>query len=434
MQNEYVCAASDSITTDGAKQASTMGGAAAAAPGGAGGPAADPPFLYLLLTSEFQSEKKLVQALEKLLGGRTAIARKADTLRRNFQDMIDRNGVEHIGFMTLTFKDNVRCRKLAEKRFHSFAINVLAKLVEEYIAVPERQERGAIHYHLAVAFGFDIRTGFDLEECSAANMTKKHGYLGNGKWLPGYQEKFLALEQNYFASANPALKRVWRLIRQANARIEKRNCKFGRTDSSPAFGRCETLPVLSNADAIAFYIGTYITSQTEQRAPEDKGMRSVRYSLKLRRHHQSFHFAYGGDAKWRHGCKILALLLLIHDEPIAERVGKKLVFHYAKDHVRSRFGPRWPHKLAPWIFACYDNGDVCKAFAKELPADLAWRERLVKVGQFMDRLRCVGLSTPVAGVLRVAPIPAKPPAATIPLATQPAMEINRTEGKGSSNA
>jgi hypothetical protein len=59
---------------------------------------------------------------------------------------------------------------------------------------------------------------------------------------------------------------------------------------------------------------------------------------------------------------------------------------------------------------------------------------LVKVGQFMDRLRCVGLSTPIAGVLRVAPIPAKSPAATIPLATQPAMEINRTEGKGSSNA
>ena len=199
MQNEYVCAASDSITTDGAKQASTMGGAAAAAPGGAGGPAADPPFLYLLLTSEFQSEKKLVQALEKLLGGRTAIARKADTLRRNFQDMIDRNGVEHIGFMTLTFKDNVRCRKLAEKRFHSFAINVLAKLVEEYIAVPERQERGAIHYHLAVAFGFDIRTGFDLKACSAANLIKRQDYLGKGKWLPGYQERFSALEQRYFA-------------------------------------------------------------------------------------------------------------------------------------------------------------------------------------------------------------------------------------------
>ena len=50
-----------------------------------------------------------------MLGGRTAIARKADTLRLNFQDMIDRNGVERIGFMTLTFKSNVRCRKLGSR-------------------------------------------------------------------------------------------------------------------------------------------------------------------------------------------------------------------------------------------------------------------------------------------------------------------------------
>ena len=33
--------------------------------------------------------------------------------------------------MTLTFKDNIRNRKLVEKRFHSFAINVLSKPVED---------------------------------------------------------------------------------------------------------------------------------------------------------------------------------------------------------------------------------------------------------------------------------------------------------------
>ena len=224
------------------------------------------------------------------------------------------------------------------------------------------------------------------------------------------------------------------MIRQANARIKKRNSKPGRDHSSPAFDRCEALPVLSNADAIAFYIGTYIASQTERRAPEDKGMRSVRYSLKLRRHHQSFQFAYGGNAKWRHGCKILALLLLIHNEPIAERIDGELVFHYPKDHVRSRFGPRWPHKLAPWIFACYDNAEVCKAFAAQLPANLLWRQRLVKVGQFMDRLRGTGLATPVASVLRVEPVPTTPLVAAAMPAGSLTMATNKTEGKGSFHA
>ena len=58
-------------------------------------------------------------------------------------------------------------------------------------------------------------------------------------------------------------------------------------------------------DRVAFYIGTYISSQTERRAPEDKGMRSVCYSLKIRRHHQAFQFTAGGNAKWRLGCKNL---------------------------------------------------------------------------------------------------------------------------------
>src|ERR1022692_3298643 len=159
----------------------------------------------------------------KVLGVRTAIARRANTLRQNLQDMIDRNGLEKIGFLTLTFKENITSRTIAEKRFHSFATNILPLLVAEYITVPERQERGAIHYHLAAAFKSDIRSGFDVAACSEANLVKKQGYLGGGQWVPGYQARFKALERKYLAPANPALKRVWRIIRQANERIEKLN-------------------------------------------------------------------------------------------------------------------------------------------------------------------------------------------------------------------
>jgi hypothetical protein len=176
------------------------------------------------------------------------------------------------------------------------------------------------------------------------------------------------------------------VIREANQRIEELSRKATGRKFNPGFGRCETLPVLSNGDAIAFYIGTYISSQTERRKPEDKGMRSVRYSMKIRRHHQSFQFAAGGNAKWRLGCKVLGKLLLIHDEPIAERVGKNIVFHYPEDHIRSRFGPRWPHRLAKWIFLCFDHADKCLVFAATISPEMTRRARLLVVCRFLNGL------------------------------------------------
>jgi hypothetical protein len=90
---------------------------------------------------------------------------------------------------------------------------------------------------------------------------------GDGNWAAGYKERFEALERIYHASANPSLRSVWRLIRQANARIEKRSRKAMDGKVIPPFGRCETLPIPSNAEAMANYAGTCITSQTGQRLP-----------------------------------------------------------------------------------------------------------------------------------------------------------------------
>ena len=342
-----------------------------------------PCLLHTTAPDEYKSPR---HAEDKLLGKHSAIARKADTLRQNLQDLIDRNGVERIGFVTLTFKENICAREVAEKRFHSFATHVLPQLINESITVPERQQRGAIHYNLAAAFKFDIRTGFDVAACLEANQTKKHGYLGSGKWWPGYQERFKALEQRYLASANANLKRVWRVIARANERIAVLNRKPDRQAVAPSFGRCQTLPVLTNADAIAFYVGTYITSATERRAPEDRGMRTVRYSMVRRRVHQSFHFCGGGNGKWRTGCRILAKLLLLTDEVGWRRYGKDLVFQYPPNHPYSRFGPRWAYRLAPWVRACHENQTVCMDFGAGLPPEMRWRDRLRTVGLFMGRL------------------------------------------------
>jgi hypothetical protein len=121
---------------------------------------------------------------------------------------------------------------------------VLPKLVDEYIAVPERQKNGSIHYHLTGAFPFDIRSGFDFASCSAANLIKKCSYLGGGKWAPGTKKEFDALERKFLASANPNLKRVWRVVREANDPQTARR----RGRKSFGFGRCQALPVQQGGD------------------------------------------------------------------------------------------------------------------------------------------------------------------------------------------
>lgn len=52
-------------------------------------------------------------------------------------------------FITLTFKENLKDISIANKKFNSFVSNVRKKKKDfKYIAVPEFQKRGAVHYHL----------------------------------------------------------------------------------------------------------------------------------------------------------------------------------------------------------------------------------------------------------------------------------------------
>lgn len=59
-------------------------------------------------------------------------------------------------FITLTFKDNVTDISYANKKFNQFISNV-RKLKKDfkYLAVPEFQKRGAVHYHLLSNLNYD---------------------------------------------------------------------------------------------------------------------------------------------------------------------------------------------------------------------------------------------------------------------------------------
>jgi hypothetical protein len=278
----------------------------AGAPGGAGCPAAGN-FPCLLVTTATKSH-----------GRRSQIARKAETLFINADALIKRVGLEKCGFFTRTFKDNVTSRKLAESMNHSWNSGYGREVFVESISVPERQDRGAFHYHDLVALDCDIRTGFDFESCqAAADLKKAHFHKHNGHWCwdsPQYEANFKKLERAYFASANPNLKRLWREI--GNSKYPGKAAEYG-------FGRCELMPILSNSQACARYLGAYVNIQHNRREDEDKGMRTVRYAIKtvpvfcdgrwqrasLRPAIAQWAFVKGGAAKWRLGCKVLSKLL-----------------------------------------------------------------------------------------------------------------------------
>ena len=75
----------------------------------------------------------------------------SNALRSNFniQRLARKNINSWNCFITLTFKENIKDITLANKKFNQFISNV-RKLKKDfkYLAVPEFQKRGAVHYHL----------------------------------------------------------------------------------------------------------------------------------------------------------------------------------------------------------------------------------------------------------------------------------------------
>lgn len=280
------------------------------------------------------------------------VAKKAETLFLNLEDLVKRCGLTHVGFMTLTFAENLCDREEAQRRFNSITTNFLREEVDEYVAAVERQSRGAIHYHLVCAFPFDVRTGFDFEACTRANAAKRAGdTYGHRCW-----------SRRYYASANSELRAWWGKLRQ-------RAPDYG-------FGRCETLPVLSCAEGLARYVGSYVGSEWEARRPEDRGLRSIRYSLSHRAASCRWSWVGGAGSAWRLGVGVLAALVQADGiDSLTGLLGNRWSWCFRKEIAV--FG-RHQAQLVRWIAAWVsDEWDFTQrlALVSELAGELFAYER-----------------------------------------------------------
>jgi hypothetical protein len=213
----------------------------------AGGPAAAIPCLFVTTASDENKKEEN----GPLPGPRK---KQADALTENIKWMAEHFGKERIGFLTLTLGDfdaggkyrNMRDRKKAQKRFHSLLTNVIVKRYMCGVTITERHRNRGIHFHLAVVCANDIRGEIDFAACFPAK-----DYQGKPIHKPDY------------STANDAIKREWAFWR--------RIAKFY------GFGRAQLQPMRENGEALGRYLGEYLSKDWENRLPEDKGARCVRY-------------------------------------------------------------------------------------------------------------------------------------------------------------
>lgn len=246
------------------------------------------------ITSPDALKGKNGQALAPFAKLSTQHRKSAFVLKESVQLLAEKFGLERVGFLTLTFRHHVLCPKEAQKRLNSLLSNVIKPRYSEYVGVMERQKSGRIHYHILVVLDGDIRTGF----------------------------KFDQIKNRDYSSASPYLRSEWSFWRKTAP-------KYG-------FGRTELLPVKSNIEAMAKYVGKYISKHIDSRQADDKGVRLVRYSRGARAGTTRFQFQSPGSFEWRRKLATFAQIVQdrFPDEKISELsdlskvLGKRWAYHH----------------------------------------------------------------------------------------------------------
>lgn len=230
--------------------------------------------------------------------------KSASLLELHVRKAVEVCGIETLGFLTLTFAENITCAKDAQRRLNSLMTRIVRPRYGAAVIVLERTKKKRIHFHLLIPTGKDIRTGVDFEQIADKD----------------------------YSSAGDALRAEWAFWRKTGP-------KYG-------FGRTELLPVKSCESAIARYVSKYISKHIDSREEHDKGVRLVRVSGQFKA--GTTRFAWNTDRfrLWRERVKLLC-----------ECAG------IAQDRVGAAFGPHWAYRHQDIVFAvripCYPTEELC---------------------------------------------------------------------------
>jgi hypothetical protein len=247
-------------------------------------------------TTKKPSESVTSEQMSKHLDLAKKYRKTSTALSCNIQFLAEKYPLKNLGFLTLTFEDNVQCYREASKRFRSLASNVLNARYQAWMKVMERQKSGRIHFHLIIVLDGDIRTGFD----------------------------HAAVDRKDYSSASKKINSEWSFWRS--------------TAKKYRFGRTELKPIKSTSEAIGRYVGKYISKHLDSRIPDDKGARLVSYSKNMRVMNTKFSWITEGSQQWR--AKVCAFAHFVSD-----RRGCPPTF----ESLRQELGPKWAYNHREFI-------------------------------------------------------------------------------------
>lgn len=171
--------------------------------------------------------------------------------RENVASFVSHFGVEHCGFLTLTFAEHVTDVREASRRFNSFRTGILSEHTLGYIGVYERTKKGRIHFHFLVAFEKNIRQGTRFDKCLNMHLPTSFN--------------FVQAKKGIYVSAPDSLREIWAILR--------------KTLTSYGFGIQHRLVPVQDEKGVSGYLAKYLVKGLETRKPEDKGFRFVRSTI-----------------------------------------------------------------------------------------------------------------------------------------------------------
>ena len=180
--------------------------------------------------------------------------------------------------LTITFAEDLSTKE-AQRRFHSFATGVLAKHFGDYIAVREFTQRGRPHFHVLIDCLGDVTTGYNWTHHDKVNLWRKGGCKG--------------------AKPRGKLNRTDRLAELHPILLQKA-LKY-------KLGKIIELAPVRKPEAVAFYLGGYLSKSLANKPQDAKGTRAVNYSRQCPRTVKGA-FSWANVAGWlwraklRHFC------------------------------------------------------------------------------------------------------------------------------------
>jgi hypothetical protein len=191
---------------------------------------------------------------------------------------------------------------------------------------------------LLVATAENIREGFNFGLYEQLHADQR---VPRSQRMPLAARRRLARD----LSSNPALKAIWKRIRDAA--------------EGYGVGRCETIPIRKTGEAIAVYVGGYIAASLGNRKPEHKGARFVRYSRHFRRAVTSQQFAWASPSGWVWRSKV--------------RIWAVRRGCFSLGDIRRQFGRRWAwrykEEIREVVLSWYPTGQHACVDGHSCPPD-----------------------------------------------------------------